>query len=437
MSRHLHDAAVPQLYQHISFSIDKTKPRKWLSFLTTLSLPKYRGWVRDLILVNFRVEGFDSMKELTEETVLSEFLQCITQLPQLKSLSLCCPVRSAQQVPTKAIAALSQLRSLEVLHLDDISFSDERAGSSQFSAMTALKELNLTSVRECEGSGKWSTFIPYALHRNIRSFKYYQKWEIAQRDGRYGFMEPLEAEPDLHFPEMRELRLPQPVTVRDVDGLIELLRRCPALVELGIEASAKSGPWGTLIPELGRRIPSNLVAQLQVIYGSTDLVALLAPGRPITKASIRSRRGVDTPLSSCLEALELSTKEVTHLAIWTNNWRDAWLEEITDPFPHLETLAMCVRTHPPLALNSWNTEDLAPLVRLQQLALVTRDAQRKPVPTESKLQRKTAKAFFEAIPTLQTAWLHFMSDEWKRDGTRSSESLDGRVWDLWGISGVW
>ncbi|KAG8994745.1 hypothetical protein FRB90_000359 [Tulasnella sp. 427] len=346
VSRDFYEATIPCLYKRIVYTIHQDRQEQWVSLLTTLSLDKYRGWVRRLEMQKFRLGGFFRRSALSEVQMKSTFINCLVRLPQLRAVSVRC---DGEDLHAEILVTISQIPQLEVLELINVKCPRVDTKTLQFSAMDALRELRLTGVREEDLSGKWSAFIPYALNRHMRHLEYFINSQTSGNQGLYDFLRRLDDEPHLSFPELRTIRLAQPSTLTDVDRLVELLRRSTGLLDLTIDSRTFNGTWGTPIDELGPKIPPDYITGLQVIHGPPGLVTSLAAGRPVKKAIISWRTEPDSPLSSSLAALRESTALIECLAIWTNKREEMSLQNIVDLFPQLRSLAICVLSIPAMA----------------------------------------------------------------------------------------
>ncbi|KAG9007317.1 hypothetical protein FRB90_009459, partial [Tulasnella sp. 427] len=245
-----------------------------------------------------------------------------------------------------------------------------------------------------------------------------------------------------------------PATSADVDHLVLLLQRSPGLVSLGFEARTLDGTWNSVIDELGSKLPSKYLSELQAINGPPGLVRQIVPGRPITKVVMRRNRAVDTPLISSVASLRMSTAQIESLALWTNDWGDISLQAIADIHPHLKSLAVCVLSRPAIVsgenvnrvvqltkclrfgskpVAEWKLDALGSLQRLEELALVAIDQNGRPTPKDENLQQRRAQALFKRLPTLRIVWFHLQTKQWQRGETDSDRSP---IWEPFG-RGMW
>lgn len=334
-SRSLYEATVSCLYRSVVFTIKRDKRDRWLSLLT--SLRKHGPLVRSLELRE--PAGPKDQTELGRKELLHTFLGRLAELSQLRELSIKC---LGAKLPVEILVTASQLPRLRALKLNNLSLIGTGCDNVEFSTMAALREARLIDVREHDGSLKWSSFIPSTLNQSTQHFEYYKYQGSNSSTDDYSFLQILEEQPQLSFPEMRELCLPRPITAMDVDRGLRLLRCCPSLQALGFESVVFQRTWGTQINDLGTRIPWDCLSYLRTIKGPPGLVSTVAPGRPVQKATILLDRQTEFPLLSALEALRQSTVPLEALSIFTSNWRETSTREVAESFPRLQGLAICV-----------------------------------------------------------------------------------------------
>lgn len=340
-SRSLYEATITSLYRSVVFNITQEGRDKWPLLLTSLS--KYASWVRKLDITELR--GPEEQTELGGGEFAPTFLDYLANLSQLRALSIKC---HGAKLPVPILVTASRLPHLKTLELTNLSFVEGPCPCPPFPPMESLREIRLTNIREHDGSLKWSTFLPCTLNRSLRHFEYCRLPKSGNEQDNYSFLRPLEEDPELSFSDMRELRLPRPITEEDTNRAIDLLQRCPSLLALGFEANGFKGTWGNQINELGARLPWGHLNDLRAINGPPGLISAIAPGRPIQKAMVRLERPTEFPLLGTLEALQRSSCPIEVLAIWTNNWRETTLQEIVQLFPQLKNLAICVLSVPAL-----------------------------------------------------------------------------------------
>ncbi|KAG8899446.1 hypothetical protein FRC01_010508 [Tulasnella sp. 417] len=428
-SRSLYEAAIPCIYKSVVFTIKQETWDRWVSLLTALR--KHGGLVRSLDLTE-PVDQTELSRRLTHP-----FLDRLAELSNLRELSIKC---LGAKLPVEILTTALQLPHLRALELNNLSLFGTNCDRLQFSTMEALREVRLINVREYDGSLKWSTFIPSTLNQSTRHFEY-SKFPGSSKDtDGYSFLQFLDGQPLLSYQEMRDLRLPRPVTPADVDRGLDLLHRCPNLQSLGFESKGFSGTWGSHINDLGSRVPWDCLNQLRVINGPPGLVSAIAVGRPIQKAMIRLDRQTEFSLLSTLEAVRQSTAPLEGLAIWTSNWRESSLQEIVELFPQLHSLAICVLSFPVLAMTDWKMEPLFALKQLEKLCLVGVNEQGGMAPQHLPIQRRVSTALFKAIPSLHTLWFHVRSEKWTREGmdnSSPSKTIRKRIRGLWGLPAWW
>ncbi|KAG8985819.1 hypothetical protein FRB90_004433 [Tulasnella sp. 427] len=238
----LYEAALPCLYREIVFMLDDEKREKYLYLIQ--SFVKHGGRVRGMDFSKFTLKGFNDRAEYDEAAMCAMFIRSLEHLPNLQKISI---HGRGEQLPAGVLVALSQLRQLEVLKLTNACFVGDSLEVLQLPAIDSLRELKLSR------GWKDHTFsVPLAamnLNPNMRRFELVTEIDYTETETFYSAVQLLKDQPDLIFPNMRTMRLPQPLTPTDFDCLLDLLRRCPGLHALHLDSRLTFGAWGPLIDE--------------------------------------------------------------------------------------------------------------------------------------------------------------------------------------------